>query len=391
MINVQILNVAIALFTAFVALCLMLVSRQQWQQNGVRSWLLASGLIALGHALNASSYFHFPVWLSFYAAVHLIFLGGVCHVWGCLCFFDRGPKLRGILLIVTTFFLAWSTLLFFEYRLAAGVLLWMGILCANAMSMTILLLFRKRVPFGTLSVLGVGFLLVFLVYLECVFEDLFFPIKVNMNESPHWIYILCAVSLIAAQFAKGVGFLMLINDRLEQTLRRSAELDPLTGVLNRRGLFHQAKQQASLPNVNQTRQAILMLDVDHFKAVNDQYGHQIGDVVLQEIAKRIGDILRANDFIARYGGEEFIVLLNDIGGDPELALSAAERMRLAVSSSPLLHASEDITLTISIGICSGANIGSTFEARIAQADAALYRAKREGRNRVVVDEPNRSS
>ena len=135
----------------------------------------------------------------------------------------------------------------------------------------------------------------------------------------------------------------------------------------------------------------LMLDVDHFKKINDSFGHAAGDAVLQELANRIDAQVRASDVAARYGGEEFIVLLPDT----ELAsgVKLAERIRRAVASAPyLLPCGEQQDITASIGIAGvtpetdADDLKTVGESLIARADVALYRAKSEGRDRVAMDE-----
>ncbi len=150
------------------------------------------------------------------------------------------------------------------------------------------------------------------------------------------------------------------------------------------------KEEIARARRDQTRLACLMLDIDHFKRINDTWGHAAGDVVLQELASRIDVQVRASDVAARYGGEEFIILLPDT--DKESAISTAERIREAVKASPYeLPNGESITVTASIGIAgtsperSGNDLKTLSDSLIARADVALYRAKAAGRDQVAVD------
>ena len=127
---------------------------------------------------------------------------------------------------------------------------------------------------------------------------------------------------------------------------------------------------------------MLLLDVDHFKNINDTYGHTIGDKCLKEIIKRIKPALRDTDFLARYGGEEFIVILPETGG--EIAKEAAERMRSIVENIEFLHKKELVKITISIGVTQVMPSDETHEAIFHRTDQALYKAKNSGRNRVVL-------
>jgi diguanylate cyclase (GGDEF)-like protein len=128
--------------------------------------------------------------------------------------------------------------------------------------------------------------------------------------------------------------------------------------------------------------AAMMIDIDHFKAVNDTFGHAAGDSVLKRVAEACGSDLRGSDLLARYGGEEFVVLLPESG--TRQAQAAAERMRLRIES--IIHPEIDGPVTVSIGVACAVQEGTEpFEAFIQRADVALYQAKEMGRNRVVLD------
>ena len=126
--------------------------------------------------------------------------------------------------------------------------------------------------------------------------------------------------------------------------------------------------------------AIVMFDIDHFKSVNDRYGHAGGDAVIRALAAVIRANLRAGDIGARLGGEEFALLLPDIA--PDAALAVAERIRTAIESLCVEHEGRRIDVTASGGIAA-LSAGATLDAWVARADAALYRAKQSGRNRIV--------
>ena len=380
LIDVAMLNAAIALFTAFVAACLLMMSRQQWQQTGVRFWILASALIAFGHALNSANRWHFPSWITSDLAIHLILLGGVCHWWSVQTFFKREPERMQVLACVALYFLAWLCLRSVDYQLAAALLMWGAIALINFGVLLSLIIVSQQVPRRTLIVLGLGFFLVGMVYVESVFEDAFFPTQIVVGNAPPPTYIICAVLLIMAQIAKGMGFLMLVNDKLEQSLRLSAELDALTGLYNRRGFFRHA--QLLLAHAMRMKKAVLMLDIDFFKRINDEYGHLVGDTVLQEVAKRIRHVLREGDLVARYGGEEFIVLCFE--AETTVALNVAERMRTAIGESPISVNNQRIKLTISIGVSCWTSPDLALETQIELADNALYMAKERGRDRVCL-------
>lgn len=169
----------------------------------------------------------------------------------------------------------------------------------------------------------------------------------------------------------------------DELRRRNAELDRLTrvdgltGLFNRRHLDEELARQYSVAYRNATPIAVLLLDIDHFKKVNDTYGHPAGDAVLQEFGRRLGSQVRAGDVAGRWGGEEFLVVLP--GADLPAALAVAERIRLATSQLPVLVDGTPIPVTVSVG-CALGPLDSPDE-QVARADAALYEAKVGGRNR----------
>lgn len=166
------------------------------------------------------------------------------------------------------------------------------------------------------------------------------------------------------------------------TLRQCVETDDLTRLL-RRGAF-----MKKLGNLLESSQAenkevhLMMIDVDHFKKVNDGYGHQTGDAVLERVSELVRAYMRPSDLAGRYGGEEIIVAIQ---GNATEAAQIAERIRMAVEAHTMVSVSDErkFTVTLSVGVASSMVFGSSAVELIAQADAALYRAKHSGRNRVV--------
>ncbi len=174
-------------------------------------------------------------------------------------------------------------------------------------------------------------------------------------------------------------------------LLRSGFTDVLTGWHNRRYLQVRLKEELARASREGKRLVCLMLDVDHFKQVNDTWGHAAGDAVLRELAQRIESQVRTSDVAARYGGEEFVILLPDTSTSNAELL--AERIRKAVAASEFaLPNGEAVPVTASIGIASASprpqatDLKRLGDSLIARADVALYKAKRQGRDRVVVDE-----
>ena len=178
-----------------------------------------------------------------------------------------------------------------------------------------------------------------------------------------------------------VVFLLLVrNMRLGKRLKEQASRDPLTGILNRRLFLESCSAQMQKSVRTGEDSFIVIFDLDHFKAVNDNYGHQGGDMVLREIAQRVQHTVRAYDLFARYGGEEFILFLSDISR--ENVVNLAERIRKVICDDPVNFNDTPISVTSSFGI-SFAAPRNNIEKATYYADVALYRAKTAGRNRVV--------
>jgi diguanylate cyclase (GGDEF)-like protein len=174
-------------------------------------------------------------------------------------------------------------------------------------------------------------------------------------------------------------------------LLRSGFTDVLTGWHNRRYLQVRVKEELARARRDQAHLECLMLDIDHFKRVNDTWGHAAGDAVLQELAQRIDAEVRASDVAVRYGGEEFVVLLPDT--DNASGVLLAERIRRAIGATPFdLPNGDTVPITVSVGIsgiCPGPkddDLKTLGDSLIARADVALYRAKSGGRDQVAVDE-----
>lgn len=172
-------------------------------------------------------------------------------------------------------------------------------------------------------------------------------------------------------------------DKLRNRLDESLELavtDPLTGLHNRRYISSRLRQAIDSANAGGAPVSVMIADIDHFKRINDTYGHDAGDAVLREFSQRIIDGLRALDLAARYGGEEFVIVMP--GAGLAAAEIAAERLRDAIASAGFkLPAGPDVDVTVSIGVAQVSH-GESFESLLRRADAALYEAKTEGRNRV---------
>jgi diguanylate cyclase (GGDEF)-like protein len=167
---------------------------------------------------------------------------------------------------------------------------------------------------------------------------------------------------------------------LQDALRRQATHDGLTGLLNRNSILARLAEETARHEREGRAVALLMVDLDRFKGINDTYGHLAGDAVLREAAARMAAVSRCYDGLGRYGGEEFLVVLP--GCDLVAALAQAERLREGIALMPFAVGDQDLHVTCSIGVACAEGVGP--EALIRNADEALYQAKAQGRNCVVM-------
>jgi diguanylate cyclase (GGDEF)-like protein len=199
-----------------------------------------------------------------------------------------------------------------------------------------------------------------------------------------WHMVLTFISAYVIATSWTIGYMMLLRDKAEVQLETFAMTDPLTGIHNRRMFFELAEAEFRKARRARTSITLLMIDIDHFKAVNDRHGHVVGDQVLRHVADTIGNCLRSEDVFVRYCGEEFGVMVTTVTEEHIRQLS--ERIRLAVERAPYVtEQSKPISLSVSVGACRAVpSAAISLEHLLARADASVYQAKRDGRNRVVL-------
>jgi diguanylate cyclase (GGDEF)-like protein/PAS domain S-box-containing protein len=184
----------------------------------------------------------------------------------------------------------------------------------------------------------------------------------------------------ALQVAAGVIGGAIHSIRVEDELRRLVSTDSLTGVRSRRAFLEQAGLLFDEAGSRNETLALLLMDLDHFKAINDNHGHPVGDEALRGFARICRQSLRPDDLVGRTGGEEFAVVLTTVGH--ERAIELAEKLRRNVSSQPLTIGSVEVPLSVSIGVAVKRDDEFAFASLLKRADVALYEAKKKGRNRV---------
>jgi diguanylate cyclase (GGDEF)-like protein len=192
------------------------------------------------------------------------------------------------------------------------------------------------------------------------------------------LFVAAAAAAIVSSFA----FLLLQKERAEGEAVRMATMDPLTGAYNRR-TFHEIAER-ELSRIRRAGQplSIIILDIDHFRPVNENYGNRVGDQVLQKIADIVRAALRKEDMLVRYGGEEFLVMLPEVPGPG--AVVVAGRIRKSVEAETIQFEGKSLRLTVSVGVSARLDEGpESIENLLTRADDALALAKQRGRNRVV--------
>jgi diguanylate cyclase (GGDEF)-like protein len=249
-----------------------------------------------------------------------------------------------------------------------------------------LLLFRRRtVLLGALTsaVLLVGASMGTLLG-RVRYAPLYRDIPIQDGHIATWWHVeMLLVVVITIALVIGIFLYVLarLRDR-EANLEKLSKLDPLTGALNRREFVATFERELARSNRYGQPLSVVIVDIDHFKSINDRHGHLAGDAVLTAASAMLQQELRTEDSLARYGGEEFVVLLPSTEGDG--ARAVAERCRTRLASTPIIADGASVSLTASFGVASrAAGDPARAETLLRVADDALYRAKKGGRNRVV--------
>ncbi len=196
-----------------------------------------------------------------------------------------------------------------------------------------------------------------------------------------WLTVLSFEALL---FTISIAFILLAmaKERTELRHRTAAMVDPLTGIANRRAFLQDAAPLAKRHSANPRPTAVLLIDLDHFKSINDRFGHALGDRVLEIFAEAARQSVRSTDLVGRLGGEEFAAVLSDTSRDK--AMAVAERIRESFAQAAQEVDDRPVCATVSIGLVHCQEAALDVPELLAQADQALYFAKERGRNRVEV-------
>jgi len=206
----------------------------------------------------------------------------------------------------------------------------------------------------------------------------------SQTRTTQLVAIAGLTGLITAFF---LGYALWSNRRHRAELIRLAERDELTGLLNRRAIVRKAVECLSRARESRGTLIIGLIDLDHFKSVNDRFGHAVGDQLLQRLAVSMRTSLHTREIFGRYGGEEFLVLFPDMTMDQ--ARQASDKLRNSLRDQPLRIDDQDVSVSLSLGLASYESGDVLFDQVARRADIALYVAKTQGRDRVEIYNPNR--
>lgn len=358
----------------------VVVASMLGRQPGLRQWAAGAALMFTGAMVWV---FHFLLpELLLIVVSHTLLFAGLAAIWaGTRDFCGLSYTLRPFWLGIGPFLgaLVW----FSTAAPSTGARVVVYSLAVCAWSLAVAWTFFRRAPDDLRkSAWIVGGL--FLLHASFYLARCFFPQEGELASAmlqPGWPRMITGVETIVSSTARLLAVVALLGHRLMLDLERAARIDILTGALNRGALEAEGARVVELSVGLGLPCTALLLDLDHFKRVNDTHGHPAGDAALRHFASLVGKELRSSDLFGRYGGEEFVALLPGTGAAE--ARIVAERLRGVVAASPAIHDRVSIELTVSIGVAWGAGPGLEFEGLVSRADEALYRAKGGGRDRVI--------
>jgi diguanylate cyclase (GGDEF)-like protein len=244
-------------------------------------------------------------------------------------------------------------------------------------------LFSRQEPSVSRSVLAMIFLLMGSFMLFRALYFLFAPVSgATILDGASWLNEVTPLVVAVLPVIGTTAYLLMCSDRIRRQWELAASTDYLTGLANRRTVANAGERAFYSAQRQGQALSVAVIDVDHFKGVNDRYGHDSGDLALKHIARMLEKAGRKNDLVGRHGGEEFVVLFDQT--DREQSIAAAERLRAGVQDNVLDVEALSIPLTVSIGLATYQGSDRNFNDLLRRADQALYAAKKNGRNRVEI-------
>lgn len=364
------------------ALSMSYVQQMHWNAPHVAKWARGYSLIALGLCLMLASELAAPALLK--TLSYALIIWGSMHIaFGVALVSRKSPQWRLGQALCLVFLLAYLLLYAFGlhglssivlFSIAASFFFGYAIYsCCTAERNAL------RRPLLVVAMLSAAYGISLIVHLVAGFLDAAYPSQYSLWHSG------ALIINILLGFAQTMMLMVIASCRQQMDLQQQATRDPLTNLFNRRALATLAQRDIARSNRRGTLISVLMIDVDHFKKINDSYGHAAGDAVLIAIAKKILSGLRTEDVLARYSGDEFLVMLPDTS--LKNACDVAERIRLGISKITLPVLPQAHRLTVSVGVAERRGAQQSFDELVELADQALYQAKRGGRNKVLGSKP----
>lgn len=330
---------------------------------GLRDWVPPLASVTLGNCLLMLAY---VVWLS-----------------GTLEYFGKQLKWVPWLVFVAVATIAVSWFVYSDASFRARVVIVAGV-CAVINAYHASIVWHSARKRDDARATGITATLVWLTALVLIYgirsvHALVFPQGDSGLLTQNLTQIIYTGSFTVCNMMLVISFATMASDFVRAFIEVLATRDPLTGILNRRALINAIELEFSHSQRHGHSFCIAMLDIDHFKSINDRFGHLVGDQILTAMCKKVGNLLRPHDVFARYGGEEFLILMPETGLSS--AMQAAQRLlgAVAISENDALPA-----ITVSIGLAEWSTEDDSIESLIARADGALYVAKTNGRNCIEV-------
>lgn len=269
-------------------------------------------------------------------------------------------------------------------RVAVATVCWVVLIFGSALT---LIRNRTRERSTSASVLTAIFIgLGILMLLRGVYFLFSGNAVISIAQPLNWVNALTPLLLAVLPVIGTTAFVLVCFERIRGELQRMATTDMLTGLPNRLNINERAGSLFAQSRSGKREFSVAIIDIDHFKSINDRYGHDVGDSVLRNVARTLSAQCGEASIVGRQGGEEFVALF--AGADGAAAVAAAERLRAAVAASSYAVGGTALTTTVSIGVASFSEVDSEFADILRRADRALYAAKAAGRNRVVHEAAN---
>ncbi|MEZ5460313.1 GGDEF domain-containing protein [Dokdonella sp.] len=320
-----------------------------------------------------------PDWLSIIVANALLVIA-FAHITEALRIYSRKSPLTGLMLVLVGLAVVGEILLTYVWPSLYGRIILISVMIGLQASIGVEAIYRKQDSITRPEHLVALMLLVGVAIMI---------VRVAIVPAPGFMELTMSSPLQGIVFTYAAllpviatsGFLLMCGERLNKDLARLATIDPLTGVYNRRTMAELANKAIATSKRHGRSLSLLILDIDHFKRINDQFGHEAGDLALCRVVEIMHGVLRGSDVIARIGGEEFVAILPD--SNEAAAANLAERLRERLEESDFSVSGWPVPLRASIGVGSMGPSISNLETLLRETDRAMYAAKRTGRNRVV--------